>query len=112
MRKYSVAIVGLGLMVLALLSIAVVNAWAQDFKAILANPERPANERALDVVRKPEEMLKFYGVKPGDKVADLVSSRGYYRPSSRRWSVRKASFIPRIPPSGTKRGSVSKILST
>lgn len=78
MRKYSVASVGLGLMVLALLSIAVVHAWAQDFKAILANPERPANERALDVVRKPEEMLKFYGVKPGDKVADLVSSRGYY----------------------------------
>ena len=78
MRKYSVASAGLGLMVLALLSIAVVHAWAQDFKAILANPERPANERALDVVRKPEEMLKFYGVKPGDKVADLVSSRGYY----------------------------------
>lgn len=78
MRKYSVASAGLGLMVLALLSIAVVHAWAQDFKAILANPERPANERALDVVRKPEEMLKFYGVKPGDRVADLVSSRGYY----------------------------------
>lgn len=78
MRKYSVASAGLGLMGLALLSIAVVHAWAQDFKTILANPERPANERALDVVRKPEEMLKFYGVKPGDKVADLVSSRGYY----------------------------------
>ena len=53
-------------------------ARAQDFKAILANPERPTNERALDAVRKPEEMLKFYGVKQGDKVADLMASRGYY----------------------------------
>ncbi len=53
-------------------------AFAQDFKAILANPERPANERALDAIRKPEEMLKFLGVKAGDKVADLMASRGYY----------------------------------
>jgi predicted methyltransferase len=53
-------------------------AAAQDYKAILANPERPENERALDAIRKPEEMLKFYGVKPGDKVADLMASRGYY----------------------------------
>ena len=51
---------------------------AQDFKAILANAERPDNERALDAVRKPEEMLRFFGVKPGDKVADLMASRGYY----------------------------------
>ena len=50
----------------------------QDYKAILANPERPANERALDAIRKPEEMLKFLGVKAGDKVADLMASRGYY----------------------------------
>jgi len=53
-------------------------ALAQDFKAILANPERPENEKALDAIRKPEEMLKFYGVKSGDKVADLMASRGYY----------------------------------
>lgn len=53
-------------------------AWPQDFAAALANPERPANERALDAARKPEEMLKFYGVRVGDKVADLMASRGYY----------------------------------
>jgi len=54
------------------------SAPAQDYKAILANPERPENERALDAIRKPDEMLKFYGVKAGDKVADLMASRGYY----------------------------------
>jgi predicted methyltransferase len=54
------------------------SAPAQDYKAILANSERPEAERALDAIRKPDEMLKFYGVKPGDKVADLMASRGYY----------------------------------
>jgi len=65
-------------MTLALASAAVVSAWAQDFQAILANPERPPEERALDAGRKPEEVLKFFGVKPGDKVADIIAARGYY----------------------------------
>lgn len=66
-------------LLLSLISWAVDDgAWAQDYKAILANPDRPDNERALDAIRKPEEMLKFFGVKGGDKVADLMASRGYY----------------------------------
>lgn len=54
------------------------SAPAQDYKAILADTNRPQTERDIDAVRKPDEMLKFYGVKPGDKVADLMASRGYY----------------------------------
>jgi predicted methyltransferase len=50
----------------------------QDFPAILANPDRPSEERALDEARKPDEVLKFYGVKAGDKVADIWAGRGYY----------------------------------
>ncbi len=50
----------------------------QDLKAILAASDRPDAERALDSARKPDEVLKFYGVKPGDKVADLMAARGYY----------------------------------
>jgi predicted methyltransferase len=53
-------------------------AIGQDFGAILAAPDRPDTERALDPIRKPAETLKFFGVKPGDKVADLMSARGYY----------------------------------
>ena len=64
--------------VMAILSPLVGSAHAQDFKAILANPERPQTERALDAIRKPEEMLKFFGVKAGYKVADLIAGRGYY----------------------------------
>jgi predicted methyltransferase len=29
-------------------------------------------------VRKPQEVMAFYGVKTGDKVADLFAARGYY----------------------------------
>jgi len=49
-----------------------------DYSAAVANPERPKNERALDEARKPADVLAFYGVKSGDKVADLIAGRGYY----------------------------------
>jgi predicted methyltransferase len=49
-----------------------------DYAAVLAHPERPAAERELDGARKPAEVLSFYGVKSGDKVADIWAGRGYY----------------------------------
>jgi predicted methyltransferase len=51
---------------------------AQDFSTILADKERPDSERALDSTRKPDEVLAFYGVKSGDRVADIFAARGYY----------------------------------
>jgi len=53
-------------------------ATAPDYSAALSNPDRPANERELDAARKPNEVLAFYAVKKGDKVADLWAGRGYY----------------------------------
>jgi predicted methyltransferase len=50
----------------------------QDYTAALTNPERPDAERTLDAVRKPSEVLAFYGVKRSDKVADIWAGRGYY----------------------------------
>ena len=50
----------------------------QDFSSILADKERPDTETALDSARKPSEVLTFYGVKSGDKVADIYAGRGYY----------------------------------
>jgi predicted methyltransferase len=50
----------------------------QDYTFALSNPERPENERALDAARKPQEVLPFYGVKRGDKAADIWAGRGYY----------------------------------
>ena len=49
-----------------------------DYKSAVSDPDRPANERELDAARKPDEVLAFYGVKSGDKVADLWAGRGYY----------------------------------
>ena len=49
-----------------------------NYSDILANTNRPDAERALDAVRKPHEVMAFYGVKKGDKVADIFAARGYY----------------------------------
>ena len=78
MHRTLVMKLSIGFTMTALLEVFAAPLWSQDFNAILANPERPQNERALDAVRKPEEMLKFYSVKLGDRVADLMASRGYY----------------------------------
>ncbi len=53
-------------------------ASSADYNAVLTNTNRPENERQLDAVRKPQEVMAFYGVKKGDKVADLFAARGYY----------------------------------
>ena len=51
---------------------------SQDYAAVLTHTARPDAERALDSVRKPAEVMAFYGVKKGDKVADIFAARGYY----------------------------------
>jgi len=62
----------------AMALLAACSASAPNYSAIVANPDRPADERALDAARKPQEVMAFYGVKSGDKVADLWAGRGYY----------------------------------
>jgi len=64
--------------VLVLVGLSFGSARAQDFGAVLSSPQRLPQEVELDASRKPQEVLKFYGVKPGDKVADLMAGRGYY----------------------------------
>ena len=46
-------------------------------KAMMASG-RPADEKALDAKRQPEEVLAFFGVKPGMKVVDISAATGYY----------------------------------
>lgn len=41
------------------------------------SPARPAADRNLDNSRKPEQLLAFFGIKPGMKVADLWAGGGY-----------------------------------
>lgn len=44
----------------------------------LADPARPADDRALDPLRKPAELAAFAGLKAGDRVADFMSGNGYF----------------------------------
>ncbi|MDE2488789.1 MAG: class I SAM-dependent methyltransferase [Alphaproteobacteria bacterium] len=45
--------------------------------AALADPGRAA-DRPIDARRRPGELLAFSGVKPGDKVVDLIPGSGYF----------------------------------
>ncbi len=49
-----------------------------DIAAILADTSRPAADRDRDAGRMPAEVLAFFDIGPGDKVADLLCGGGYY----------------------------------
>jgi predicted methyltransferase len=46
--------------------------------AAVADPNRPEADTKRDADRKPAECVAFAGIKPGDKVADLIPGRGYF----------------------------------
>jgi predicted methyltransferase len=47
-------------------------------KAALDDPMRPVWERARDAQKKPGEVLAIAGIKPGDRIVNLVPGDGYY----------------------------------
>ncbi len=67
-----------GLLAVLMIAACATIATPQDYTFALGNPERPDTEKQLDAARKPAEVLAFYGVKRGDKVADIWAARGYY----------------------------------
>ena len=90
------------LLTLSMLGFAACAASLPNYSAVVANPDRPANERELDEARKPSEVLAFYGVKGGDKVADLWAGRGYYTAILSEVVGPTVSSIRRIPVHGMK----------
>jgi predicted methyltransferase len=48
-----------------------------DVSAAINSPERPAADKALDAGRRPDQIMTFYGIKPGMKVADIFAGGGY-----------------------------------
>ena len=46
--------------------------------AAVADATRPAADKARDADRKPAELIAFAGIKPGDKVGDIVPGGGYF----------------------------------
>jgi predicted methyltransferase len=47
------------------------------YEAIIDAPDRSAEDRALDAGRRPVELLKFLGVQPGMRVAEISAGGGY-----------------------------------
>ena len=48
-----------------------------DITGAINSPERPAADKALDAGRRPDQILAFYGIKSGMKVADVFAGGGY-----------------------------------
>jgi predicted methyltransferase len=48
-----------------------------NIKAAVDSPTRPPQDRALDAGRRPEQMLAFFGIKPGMKVGEIFAGGGY-----------------------------------
>src|SRR5947209_1309827 len=41
------------------------------------SPDRPATDKKLDTSRHPDQLMAFFGVKPGMQVADIWAAAGY-----------------------------------
>lgn len=78
MMKYATAQIHWVLRIIIVTFVAACAGTAPDYKTVLTSADRPDADRKLDEVRKPHEVMAFYGVKRGDKVADLFAARGYY----------------------------------
>jgi len=63
---------------LAVLLVSSTPATAADIKAVLANPDRSAADKALDEKRKPDQVIEFFGIEPGMSVIDIFAGDGYY----------------------------------
>ena len=66
--------------------------------AAVDSPDRPEADRKLDAARKPKEMLAFFGVKPGMKLVDLFTGRGWYAELEARVAGPKGEVYAQNPP--------------
>jgi predicted methyltransferase len=64
-------------LVAALLAGCATGPAAPDFQALLASPDRSEADLKIDTRRNAAQLLAFYGVRPGMRVADLGAIAGY-----------------------------------
>lgn len=50
----------------------------QQIQAVLAHPDRPAEDKIRDSARRPAKILQFSGIATGDHVLDLFAGAGWY----------------------------------
>jgi predicted methyltransferase len=68
----------LSLLAFALVSTTAIAATSTAIATALASADRPAADTQRDANRKPAELLAFAGVKPGQRVADIMPGGGYF----------------------------------
>ena len=68
----------LGTIALLLLCSSANSQNANALKKAMASPDRPAQDKIRDAVRKAPEILQFMGVKKGDTVLDVIAMGGWY----------------------------------
>ena len=72
----------------------------------VADTARPQADKDLDAARKPAELLTFTGLKPGDKIIDIMPGRGYTThlfskvvgPKGKVYAMAPAAFAERTKP--------------
>src|SRR4051794_2758556 len=72
------AVAALCLTSLASTAIAKTPAVSKAIAAAVADPARPQADRERDADRKPAECIAFAGLKPGQRIADLLPGGGYF----------------------------------
>jgi len=78
MVRYSLVLTA-SLVAMAALTLSPVHAKSPDaISAAIADASRPETDKQRDANRKPAETLAFVGVKPGDRVAELLPGGGYF----------------------------------
>ena len=91
-------------MLTALLTGCATSSPPPDFQALVANPDRSEADRKNDMRRKPAQMLAFYEVRPGMRVADLGAIAGYNTellaravgPTGKVYAQNIPNYAPRI----------------
>ncbi|MCG8433233.1 MAG: methyltransferase type 11 [Gammaproteobacteria bacterium] len=75
----SVSIIAVSLLSLCYMPVTSADSGYQEIlQAALAHQGRPISDRDRDANRKPDQVLAFFDVKPGDNVLDMFAAGGYY----------------------------------
>src|SRR6476620_5997300 len=79
-RNRSTAVIAAAICFGTLASIATAKSPAvpKAIAAAVADPARPQADRDRDADRKPAECIAFAGLKPGQRIADLLPGGGYF----------------------------------
>jgi predicted methyltransferase len=80
MRMLSARVIPLaGLIGFSLMAaVAVGQSRQAAFESAMASPDRPAEDKARDAIRRPYEVIGFVGIEPGMTVLDAFAGGGWY----------------------------------